>query len=420
MFSPIFVRAASAAALCMAAALDAAAAPLTLAQAQQLAVQRSQLIGAQDHALTAAREQAVAAGQLPDPVLKAGVDNLPVNGSERLRIGDDFMTMRRIGISQELVRADKRQSRAQRFEREADIARASRRLAQASVQRDTAQAWLALYYQRQMAVLAERLVAQARDEILAAEAAYRGGRIARSEVLSAQASLLALEDRASEAQRRVQTAQIGLARWTGVAEAPELGEPPAIGKLPLDLAHLDTQLGHHPQVALLARQTELAQADARQAEADLHPDWTVELSYQQRGNGYSNMVSFGVSVPLQWDRPQRQDRQLAARRAQVEQAQAEQDEALRTHLAETRGMAAEWQNGLARLARYEQSIQPLAAERSAAALAAWRGGKGALADVLAAWRGELETQQQYLQLQLDTSRLWAELNYLQAETAGEP
>ena len=61
-------------------ALSAQAQPLTLQDAQRRAVERSRQVVAQDAAVLASREMSVAAGQLPDPVLKAGIDNLPVNG----------------------------------------------------------------------------------------------------------------------------------------------------------------------------------------------------------------------------------------------------------------------------------------------------------------------------------------------------
>jgi hypothetical protein len=38
---------------------------------------------AQDATASAARDMAVAAGQRPDPVLKLGINNLPVNGPDR-------------------------------------------------------------------------------------------------------------------------------------------------------------------------------------------------------------------------------------------------------------------------------------------------------------------------------------------------
>ena len=111
--------AALAAALLAIGAPPAAAQALTLAEAQRRAVARSQLLTAQDAAANAAQAMAVAAGQLPDPVLKAGVDNLPVNGPEAWSFTQDFMTMRRIGLMQEWTSSSKRELRAARFEREA-------------------------------------------------------------------------------------------------------------------------------------------------------------------------------------------------------------------------------------------------------------------------------------------------------------
>ena len=69
-------------------------------------------MSASDAAARGAREMAVAAGQLPDPVLRAGVDNLPVNGPDAWSLDRDFMTMRRIGVMQEYVSSAKRAATA--------------------------------------------------------------------------------------------------------------------------------------------------------------------------------------------------------------------------------------------------------------------------------------------------------------------
>jgi outer membrane protein TolC len=55
----------------------------------------------------------------------------------------------------------------------------------------------------------------------------------------------------------------------------------------------------------------------------------------------------------------------------------------------------------------------LARERTRAAVAAYRGGKATLAaDVLPARRNEIEVRMQTLQLELETAKLWAQLNFL--------
>ena len=75
-------------------------------------------------------------------------------------------------------------------------------------------------------------------------------------------------------------------------------------------------------------------------------------------------------------------------------------------------MMAEWENGRERLARYAKDIVPLAGERTRAALAGYQGGKMSLGDLLLARRNETDVRMQAVQLEMETARLWAQLNYL--------
>jgi outer membrane protein TolC len=394
------------------AAAFAADGPLTLAAAQKLAVERSLQLPAQDMAIIASREMAVAAGQLPDPTLKIGLDNLPVNGSARFSATDDFMTMRRIGVGQEWTHADKRQLRSQRYEREADKSVAEKAVVIAAIERDTALAWLDRYYAEQMAAVIAEQAAQAQLEIEAAESAYRGGRGNQADIFSARSELVEVKDRLSEIQRRARNARTMLMRWVGDAPDVPLAEVPNVESLRLNPAALDTQLAHHPQIAVLSRQVSIAESEAKLAEANKQADWSVELAFQQRGPAYSNMVSIGISLPLQWDQKNRQDRELSAKLAALEQSKAERDEMLREHVAETRIMIEEWQNDRERSARYAQELIPLVNQRVQAVVTAYRGGKASLADVLLARRSEIDIRLQALQMQADTARIWAQLNFL--------
>ena len=180
-----------------------AADALSLAEAQRLAVERSRQIRAQDAAATASREMAAAAGRLPDPVLKIGVDNLPVSGPDRGSLTADFMTMRRIGVMQEITRSDKRAFRAERYQREADKELAEKDKTTADVERETAVAWLDRYYAEAMASVIVSQRDQAQREREAADAAYRAGRGSQADVLSARAAVAQFDDRVDDAARRV-------------------------------------------------------------------------------------------------------------------------------------------------------------------------------------------------------------------------
>lgn len=403
------------------AALPALAQALSLQEAQRRAVDRSRQLAAQDSAVRASREMAVAAGQLPDPVLKAGIDNLPVTGEDRFSLTRDFMTMRRIGIMQELTRGAKRELRAQRFEREAERSVAEKEAATASIERGTALAWLERYYAEAMLKVVEAQIEQVKGEIGAAEAAYRGGRGSQADVIGAHGTLAGLEDKASELRRRILVGKTNLARWMGEGADSPLGARPDIDAVRLNEATLDQDIAHHPDIAVMTKQEEVATADAKIARSSRTPDWTVEVAYQQRGPEFSNMVSIGVSVPMPWDRGNRQDREVASKLAMAERMRAEREEMIRAHAAELRGMLAEWRNGRERLVRYDKDLLPLAAERSRAALAAYQGGRTGVSDLLLARRNETEVRMQAVQLEMDTARLWAQLNFLvpAAHTGGQ-
>ena len=396
-------------------------APLSLAEAQRIAVARSRQLVGQDAAAAASHDLAVAARQLPDPVLKLGVDNLPVTGAERYSLGDDFMTMRRIGLMQEFTRADKRRLRAERFEREADKAGVEKDRLAAGIERGTASAWLDRYYTEAMVTVLAEQRAQSKLAIEAAEGAYRGGRSSQADVLASRAALGMIDDRASELDRKLRNATVRLERWIGAAAQQPLSGKPDIDQLRFDLAASDNaglsaHLAHHPEIAVLGKQAQIAQTEADLARADEKADWTVEVNYLRRGAGFSDMVSVGVSVPLQWDRKNRQDRELAAKLAAVEQAKDERDEMLREHVADTRALINEWQNDRERRQRYEHELIPLAVERSTAVLAAYRGGKAGIGDVLAARRDEIDLRLQALQLEAATAQLWEQLNFLYPST----
>ena len=87
------------------------------------------------------------------------------------------------------------------------------------------------------------------------------------------------------------------------------------------------------------------------------------------------------------------------------------------HVENARVMLNEWENGRERIARYERELVPLAKDRTAAAVAAYRGGVSDLTAVLAARRNEIDVRTQTLQLEMDTARVWAQLNFLLPDDA---
>lgn len=391
----------------------AGGAPLSFNEAQQVALSQSRQLIAQDAAISAASARVTAAGERPDPMLSLALDNLPVNGGDRFSVTRDFMTMRRIALAQEFTRSDKLTLRRERQRRETEIAEAGKGLTRSEILRDAGKAWLTSHYLQEQRELLDEQLTQARQQRVASEAAYRGGRASQADALAARGEILLLEDRLQDMARQLDQARSALARWVGddASRQPLLGKPD-LERTHLDAGDLESHLARHPDLVLQERRIALADTDARLAEAARRADWTAELSYAQRGPAFSDMVSVGLSLPLQWDQARRQNRELVARQAQVEEARATRDDLLRAHVAEVRSLLADWQSGRARLARYRDDLVPLAQSRAQATLAAWRGGRGALAEVLAARRAWLDMRLQASQLEMQTALAWADLEFL--------
>lgn len=414
MYFPFQLRGGALAALIMVtAAASWAAEPLTLVEAQRIAIDRSQQLVAQGALSAAAREQAVAAGQLPDPVLKLGIDNVPANGPDRLSVTRDFMTMRRIGIMQDVPRLEKRQLRAQKFEREAERVQAQRQLTLANVQRDTALAWLDRYYAQAQRDLLLQQIEETALQVQAADSAFRTGRGSQADVFAARAAVITLQDRLSQIDRQSRSAALMLARWVGAlaAERPTSGSPPW-QTTPLQGEVSPDHLKRHPDLLVISAEIDAAETDVRLAQANKKADISVEASYAQRGPAYSNMLSIGVSIPLQWDQRNRQNRELGSKLAMVDEAKARYEDMVRQNEAEIRSLLNDWQTGKERLARFHEELIPNARQRSEATLTAYRTGKSELAAGLSARRDEIEVRMQALTVEMETARAWAQINFL--------
>jgi len=144
------------------------AALLSLDLALELALQRFELARFGRAGVTRASEAARAAGQLPDPMIRAGVDNLPVTGPDRLSTTRDSMTMKRVGISQEWPSADKRAAR--QAAADAVVARESAiaQVAVAETRLQTAPAYVDAYYTGEALKLTTLMEHHAHEELEAA------------------------------------------------------------------------------------------------------------------------------------------------------------------------------------------------------------------------------------------------------------
>lgn len=398
------------AALLVAGAAHAQQPPFTLDAALQSATDHSASMQAAQASVRASSEAAVKAGQLPDPMLKAGIDNLPVNGGQRFTVGQDFMTMRRIGIEQEWVSGDKRRLRSALANEQLGRERAGYLAQLASVRQQTATAWLNAVYAKQALALQQALLDHMNHEFDATKASYRGAKASAADVVQARAMLAQTQDQWLKARQVYQTALIALSRWTAVPASDVTGTPPApesfVSSLPPDELRVS-----QPALITAADDIAVAEADTAVANSERRPNWTWEVAYQQRGGAYSNMVSVGVTIPLPLNRRNRQNRDVAEKAELATKARLVYEDTLRQVQADIRTQSETLASGRERIANLSASLLPAADQRVQLANAAYRAGTGSLADTFAARRAQLDAQLQVLDLRRDVSQTWAQLEY---------
>jgi outer membrane protein TolC len=394
------------------AAWPAAAAepPLSLAEALKLAVARSQQLVSQRAMVDAAREMAIPAGELPDPKLKAGVENVPTQGQDAWSLTRDFMTMSKIGLMQEFPGGEKRRLKTVRVERDAERGTAVIEATTLSIERDAATAWVTQRFAHAGEQVVSAQLAEAELNAKTLEAAYRAGKAPQSELIAAQSMQVELRNRATDAATQTKRARIALARYVGDAALRPLGDAPDFARLPdaARLADVDSQ----PELRVARAQASIAETETAIAREAKKPDWSAEVSYAYRGSPYSNMVSVMFSIDLPWSQGTRQDREHAARLKEEDAARAMLEDTQRMRMAEVQAMQAEWESAQAQAQRIETELVPLAIQRRDAAQAAYRGGTGSLAAVLDARRALLDAELGLIQQQQAAAKAWAWLNFV--------
>ncbi|GGH52192.1 transporter [Comamonas phosphati] len=400
--SPRFMRAASVAAALLPAI--AAAEPISFDQALRLAGQRSEAARAAQASALGASESVQAAGQLPDPMLRAGIDNLPATGADRWSTTRESMTTQRIGISQEWISADKRAARESAAQAKADRDTVQKSAAEADARLQAALAYVDAWYAGEALQLTTRTEHHLHEELEAAKSRLAAAAGSGAEALQLMSAKGIAEDESEEVRQQQSAAMVGLQRWTGIL--PDvLTKPPAFPTP----AERDYVTGS-PAVTGLQSEVEVARRNAAVAASERSANWTWELSYGRR-TGYSDLVSVGVSIPLQVAPSQRQDRETSAKLAMVDKAEADLAEGMRAATADYRTLAGDAARLRQRIERYQGSVVAPARQRTLAALAAYRSSQSPLSAWFEARHAEVDAHKKLLSLQRDLVRTQAQLAF---------
>ena len=387
---------------------------LTLEEALSLAEQRAPSLVAQAASVQAARSAAIPAGELPDPKLRLGLQNVPIEGDTRWQLGEEAMTMQMVGVMQEVPNRAKRQARIEAAQAGVALAGVQQTLERLSVRQATAEAWIASFAVEQKLSLFKQLYGENELFSKAVQARIAGGRGQTADGVLPKQEAALLAEQEDELLRNQAVARADLRRWIGASAGQ-----PLTGNWPqwhADVDHYQNNLNRHPTLLAFDPMAREAEARIRQAVAEKTPDWSWGVDYLRRGREYGDMVNLSVSFDLPLFTSSRQDPKIAAERARLTQIEAQRQAMLRMHNQELAADLAEYQRLDRAFARVEETLLPLAEEKVRLAMADYRAGTGELTAVIDARRQLVETRLRRIDVARDRSLSNARLHFAFGDT----
>lgn len=405
-----------AALLMLAAPVAWAAEPIELDEAVAIA------LGANDPTVVrfqeraeALDERAIADSQLPDPQLRVGLANFPVDTFD---FEQEAMTQVQVGMRQSFPRGKTRSKTREKRYAEAEGERAAGRLQELQIALDTRSIWLELYYwygARETVAESREAVAELVEVI---EASFATGVNSNQDLLRAELELSLLDDRAVEVERQIEALTADLARLIGEGPA-QRDLPTAFPSLPELSARqgIEDRLATHPSVTIENARIDVTSRDIDIARQEYKPGFSLDLGYGGRGGNRADFASAMIVFDVPLFTKDRQDRRVSA--ARKNRSAARMDRAAK--LLELKKMLdrtyAHWDRLGERVELFERVVVNRATANADAALDGYQNQVADFAELIRSRLAALDTELKLRRLRVDRAQAQSQLLFLTGERA---
>ncbi len=229
---------------------------LDIKQAEKLAIQSDPVIERYKATSLSFQEESFASDTLPDPKLRFGAANVPVDTFD---LDQEAMTQLRLGIQQNFPAGDTLEIKSQQSKFLSSSALAMADDAELKILRDVRETYLNLYYEisaRQVILESKKLFS---DLVTITESIYAAGRASQQDVVLANLELARLDDRITKIWGREEGYRATLAQWVGEPAWNSISSDfPVLPDLP-EKVDLNQVIPQHPLI-----RSETARVDAEQ------------------------------------------------------------------------------------------------------------------------------------------------------------
>ena len=329
--------------------------------------------------LDARREIADAADELPDPRLRAGIQNLPLSGPAAFELNRQLPTQIQVGIEQEIPNLAKRRARSGMADADIDLAAAQLRQTRYRVRLGAGMAWISLAYAQRALTVADDALAEIEGLVPLARSSVAAGSARPAESLEVRRAVLEVADMRTRIEANREAAQAMLSRYTALPNATATGTIPSAD---LDPEGLRAMLQSNPELVLALAQVRQAEARSDLARSERRPDFGVNVSYGRRDPDFGDAISVMGSITLPIFADRRQNPRIAAADAEAAAAQSARADRLRELEARFETDLAAWRSAYRQWQRATDELLPLAESRVDLERASFAAGRAELLDVI--------------------------------------
>ncbi len=392
---------------------------LSLEQAERLALEADPVINSHLATSRSFEAEAVANGSLPDPKLRLGMFNVPLDS---FSTSEDPSTQLRIGVQQEFPRGDTTDLKQQRSQwlAQAAVAQANDQKLQLILGvRDT---YLNLYYEIRAGGIVNETRKLFAKLVKITEDQYAAGRVNQQDVIRADLELSRLDDRATKIQANEDEYRAHLAQWIGEAAWQEIDRAlPMLPEVSDDVA-INELLTQHPSVRAQTARVEASRTMTEVARQDYKPGIGAFVEYRKRfgenldGSDRSDMMAAMVTMDIPLFTENRQDKKVVAHEQSANAARYSRDDTLRTLKRKLEKDRALYKRLTQRELIYKNKLVGSAASNSRASLDAYQSGVTEFTTLMRAGITELDVRLENLRIKVDRLRAQARLLYITGES----
>ena len=411
---------------------------LTIEQAQIMAVSDDSGIAQFQHKSKAARFESVAKGQLPDPILIVGAQNIP---TDTFKFDQEPMSQFKVGIKQMFPQGDTLSLRENKLNTQASLLEDKAQARYLKISRQVRSVWLEIFYWEQASQILNQDKALFQQLLEVTRSLYSVGNVQQQDVLRAELELSRLHEKIIKATRKSETQRALLSRWIGdaaidvswskalpILRTPKLGTvnildfvKPKSGKSRFSSQkthqEISKYLQTHPILIDLEKQISVADHDVRISEQRYKPTWGVEFNYGYRdgvnndGSDRADFVSAMVNVSLPLFSSTRQDKSVQGAVYRKESQKNVHQDTLRQMVGEVQTLLRRLLQTEEQLELFDEEILTKATLHAESSLNAYQADAADFSEVMRAFISEQGDRLDYARLQTARLQLISDLKF---------